>query len=536
MLVLVDDDGGFPDDEDPTRRYRAPTGLVPVVPPGRPPDVALVTDPDGGVLTLRLMAAWPALAAHERRVPLADGRVRVVTRGLGVDGVGAWGPAHLGSGLLVDRRLSLTPADAHVLRNSLRAGASAVDVEVEVGIRGRTPSLPWVVRASGPGMADALRALVLDAAVTWSRLVDAFAALGGDMLTLHPLEAGAITPPADTTFAMILAASARDTLVSRTDQGWIIRSDPPPEVDLSLAVPTLAVRTSRLQWSFSTFLVSADDPTAHVTDVISSQPLHATDLHVINEAPLAPDGIRRIDLDVTTRGPTGNLSCHFAPGEPDAARLRFVGVAGRDDGLTWRTRTTVDVDGRPVVLQGDPRPTGLLLRITPKSLGLDPVLVSVEESVLATVASVRVTLGTRTLLLDATRHGAWVIGRKSPATANIVLVDTDGTSHDLGEVPVLDGSVTVTATLAGIGIPATVRLAPADWGGVAYLAIQVEGAGWRTVEAGGGLSWQVRRRHRAAPPSVRYRTRHVPRVDGVTLPMLASDWRDAVGPDVTVLA
>lgn len=539
MLVLVDHPDGFPDDDDPHRRYRLPTGLVPAPHPDRPPDVALVTGPDGGVLTLRLMAAWPTLGVHEHRAPLAGGRVRVVTRGLGTDGAGAWGPAHVGGELLVDRRLSLTAADAQVLRMAVEAGAAAIDVEVELEVRGRTPSLPWVVRAPGPLLADMLRAVTGAAAVPWSRMVDAFAALGTDALTWHAREPGAIRAPVDGTLALVLASAARDQLISRTQEGWIVREDPPAQVDLSLGVPTLAVRTVRLGWSFSTFLAGVDDPLVHVTDVSRTQPLRATDLHVVNEVPLAPDGIRRIDVDVETGGPSGSMTCHFAPGEPDAARLRFVQIAGRDEGaaggLSWRTRTTVDVDGRPVVLQGDPRKTGLLLRILPADLGLAPVRVAVEGSVLETLATIRVTVGTRTLVLNAERPVAWVVGRTSPAMAMVAIDAADGTSLELGEVPVVDGDVAVTAATLGMGTPATVSLAPADWEAVAYLAVQIEGAGWRSVEPGTALSWQVRRRHRGAAPTVVYRTRHVPRVAGSTQPMIASQWHEGIGPNVSVL-
>lgn len=535
MLVLTSGPDGFVDDQDPALRYRLPTGLAPVEDHQGRASVALTTDTDGGILALRLAARWPTLAEHERHVPLAGGRVRVVVRGTTGAGAG-WADVHPHGGLLVDRHLSLGAVDADLLRDALLDGAAAVDVEVRLDIRGRTPSWPWLVRAHGPSLAQALGALVGSAPATWPDIVDAFHALGADGLTWTPTEPGPIPPPTGPDLALALAAAARGTLLDRDDSGWVLRPEPPTQLDLSLSVPTVTTRAVPLSWSFSEFLATVADPDQHVRDTTVVQPLSATDLSVINEVPLAPDGIRRIDLDVETGGPSGTVSCSFTPDGPDAQRLRFVRITAAEMHLRWRARTTVDVSGRPVVLQAAPRPTGLLLRLRSEDLGLQAVRLYAEPAVFEAVAAVAVTIGTRTVRLDADRSMAWVVGRSAPPTASVVVIDPDGREYDYGAVPVVQGTAAITAALLELRSRGPVVLEPADWSGLAYLAVQVEPGGWSTVPPDGTLVHQVTRSHRQADPRVRFRTRHVPvSADGATSPMVESPWQDGAGSRLAVV-
>jgi hypothetical protein len=70
----------------------------------------------------------------------------------------------------------------------------------------------------------------------------------------------------------------------------------------------------------------------------------------------------------------------------------------------------------------------------------------------------------------------------------------------------------------------------------AYLAVQVEGHGWRTVEAGTEVTLPIRRASRLQPPTVRYRTRHVPRREGgATGVITESAWREAAGEVISLV-
>jgi hypothetical protein len=95
----------------------------------------------------------------------------------------------------------------------------------------------------------------------------------------------------------------------------------------------------------------------------------------------------------------------------------------------------------------------------------------------------------------------------------------------------------ISASTIGAGeiFDVTLRRAPDLAERVAYLAVQVEGRRWRTLDPGVEITVPVRRDSRLKPPRLRYRTRHVPRrADGATSPIVESTLRDASGAVVTV--
>src|SRR4051794_22945613 len=112
MVVLTGSADSFPDDRDPSLRYRAPTGLVPAVGPDGEPQVTLSRGQGSGLLQLRLAAVWPNMASGERPVPFSSGRFRLVMTTSATTEHGDWRPTPLAAATVVDRAVSLNASEA----------------------------------------------------------------------------------------------------------------------------------------------------------------------------------------------------------------------------------------------------------------------------------------------------------------------------------------------------------------------------------------------------------------------------------------
>jgi len=144
MLVLARAGDAYPDDSDAAVRYRLPTGLQPVVAPNGTPQAVLTRSEDGGLLQLRLAAVWPELGPGERPVPFVGGRFRLLLKTPTAQETGDWHATPVAGGVVVDRGISLTPAETAIARRLGKDTQDLVDVEVELDVRGFAPTFPWL--------------------------------------------------------------------------------------------------------------------------------------------------------------------------------------------------------------------------------------------------------------------------------------------------------------------------------------------------------------------------------------------------------
>ena len=146
-------------------------------------------------------------------------------------------------------------------------------------------------------------------------------------------------------------------------------------------------------------------------------------------------------------------------------------------------------------------------------------------------------MGSRTLTLSRAAPEAWTVGREPPATAAVTAQTVSGEHASVGALPLDARGLTIDAATLGRGeiVPVVLR-PPADLATrAAYLAVQAEGHGWRTLDAGAEFTLPVRRDSRLRPQKMRYRTRHVLRsAAGATNVIRESDWRDAAGDTIAV--
>ncbi len=537
MLVLARAGDAYPDDSDAAVRYRLPTGLQPVVAPNGTPQAVLTRSEDGGLLQLRLVALWPELAPGERPVQFVGGRFRLLLKTPTAQETGDWHATPVAGGVVVDRGISLTPAETAIARRLGQNTQDLVDVEVELDVRGFAPTFPWLASVDTEMLKARIAALLGPSPATWDAVEAAFLGLTEDTFTWRPLEPAAIRPPRDAALSAI-AHHAVPSFFTPGSKGWTIASDVPARLDLSLAVPVVQTRSVGMRWSFSEFLAQQSDPGRHLVDVSIPAPFAAAELCIVNDVPLAAGGVRSIVVEVRTGGPSGAVSHEFRPGEPAAARLSFVRETADELNVQWRARSTVITGGGPAVLPPtDFRKSGLLIEVTQAALGFKPIRLSAAPEVFDIAASLELTVGSRTLTLSRAAPEAWTVGREPPATAAVTAQLVSGEHASVGALPLDARGLTIDAATLGRGeiVPVVLR-PPADLATrAAYLAVQAEGHGWRTLDAGAEFTLPVRRDSRLRPQKMRYRTRHVLRsAAGATDVIRESDWRDAAGDTIAV--
>jgi hypothetical protein len=537
MLVLAGVADAYPDDADATVRYRLPTRLQPLAAANGTPQAVLTRGDGGGLLHLRLGAVWPELGPGERPVPFAAGRFRLLLQTPAARETGQWHPTPIAGSTVVDRSISLTAPEVAIARRLGQATQDLVDVEVELEVRGFAPTFPWLASAASETLGSRIRALLGPSPAQWDAVEAAFLGLTEDTFAWQPLAPGAIRAPRDAALIAI-AHHAAPVLLASTANGWTVASDAPARLDVNLAVPVVQTRSVGLRWSFSEFLSRQADPSRHLVDVAAPAPFAAGELCIVNDVPLAANGVRSVVVEARTGGPTGLLSHEFRPAEPSAARLRFVRETAEDLNVEWRARCTVVTSSGPTALPPTPfRKSGPMIEVTPAALGLTPLRLSAEPVVFEHATSLEVTIGSRTLELTRTSPEAWAIGRDPPPSATVAARLASGQRQSLGAMPLDSLGLTIDAAALGCGaVSSVVVRPPADLSTrAAYLAVQVEGHGWRTLDGNAELTLPVRRVSRLEPPAIRYRTRHVPRdPGGSTRAISESGWRQAAGDIISV--
>jgi hypothetical protein len=326
-------------------------------------------------------------------------------------------------------------------------------------------------------------------------------------------------------------------LLTSSDGKWALGDAGPARVDVSLNVPYVESRRFGFRWSFSEFLASQTDIGRHLVDITTPDPFAAAEISIVNDVPLASGGIRSIVVEVRTGGPSGLLRHEFLPGQPAAARLRFVRETFEELRLQWAARITMMTGAGPAVENLDFRACSQLLEINATTIGLRALRFAAERDVFDHAAALEIKIGARALTLTRASSEAWAVGRQPPLSVPVTAVLASGERHPLGTFPLAPTGMILAAGVVGVGEMAQVRVRPpADMDQrAAYLAIQVEGQRWRTIDPGSELSVAVRRASRLQAPRLRYRTRHVPRdSSGNTRVMTESAWRDATGDVVAV--
>lgn len=536
LLLLGSGDDGFGDDADPRLRHRLPVALRPVTGPDGTPQVLLARTPEGGFLQLRLDPTWPALGEHERRAAPSAGRFRLRWHTPTAAAESSWHDGVVGGQALIDRALALSPAETAIARRLVPGGAELLEVEVELVVEGRLPRFPWLARVAGPSLQSLVLARLGDGPRTWADVEDAFAGLAMDAFEWFPLEPAALPPPPDAALRA-LARHAAPFLLAREEERFVAAPSVPARLDLDLGVARAGTRRFGLRWSFSELLAAAPDPSQHLVQIDGPAPFEAAVVQLVNDVPLADGGIRSIEVEIWTGGPSGRVSHRFEPGRPSAARLTTIREGHEPLALQWRARAIVMVAGRPTQVDTDARAGGQSIRIDAESLGLRPLRFSAEAAAFEHVEAIEVLLPRAAVRLTAAAPEAWLVGRTPPAAVEVAVVLAGGTRASLGTLALGPRGLVIGVAELGVGAAATVSLRPpADLDArAAYLAVQVEGGPWRTLEPGGALAWSVRLPTRAHAPRLRYRTRHVPRhADGRTAPIVESPWRQAEGATVEV--
>lgn len=536
MLVLYRNGDAYPDDSDASIRYRLPTGFRPIAAADGTPQAMLLRGPEGGLLHLRLEPVWPALQTNERAVAFNAGRFRLVSRTPTASETGQWWPTPIAGVAVVDRSVSLDSVEAAIAKRAGERNGDVVDVEVELALTGLAPAFPWLASVERTTLRARLAALLRSSPATAEDIVAAFLGLSMDTFTWHPLQPRVMPPPRDDALRAIAHAALPELFVSGS-AGYTLAEGGSSRCDLSLAVPRVQTRNIGLRWSFSEFLSAQADPKKHLIDVSVPAPFVAADLCVVNDVPLAAAAMNSIAVEIRTGGPTGALMHEFRPGEPSAKRLRFVRETADALGIRWRARAAVMTANGPAMVESEEHASGLLIELNAASLGLRPLRFAATRDVFDHVTTLEIALGTRTLVLSAALPEAWAVGRQPPTTVSVTATLGSGERHALGVKAVGPAGITFDASVLGLGECAFVSLRPpADLEQrAAYLAVQTEGRGWRTVERGGEIVLPVRRENRFTPPKVKYRNRVVPRgPDGRTGAVSESGWREATGETVTI--
>ena len=512
MLVLKAINGAYPDDRDLTLSYRLPTGLSPLPGIDNLPQAFFARSLQGGLMHLQLGLIWPELEINERQILFSAGRFRFQLKTPNSLNHGSWQPIAITRNILAVCNLLFNPTEAAIAHQLSNQGENLVDVEVELTFQGFTPTYPWLVNTETSTLKPLLASLLGSASVTWKAIETAFQELPSHAFTWHPLIPGTLPPPADEV-SLLLAQQLGPLLFASDTQGWSLQEEVPPRLSTSLQIPRLQTQTMGLQWSWSNFLANQPDPSRHLIDIKVNAPFESTDLYLVNDLPLHPNGLMSLTVEIQTGGPTGQLHHEFRPNEPGAARLTFIRETFEELNLRWRAKAAVMTSQGPTVIQTDWRQTNPIIELTPTSVGLHPLKFTVDPVVFEYISKLNVQIGRRLITLTSDHSEAWAIGRSVPATVEISTLQADGTKGNLGAVPITSHGLNLGLAELGVGavVPIILR-PPADLNHrAAYLAVQIDQGPWHTVEPDTELTWSARQKTHVHPPEITYRTRYVPR-------------------------
>lgn len=350
MILFPDRDGaGWPDqladDRDPQRRYAAPTSVGLRTQPDGAPDLQLVRytasarDGRGGALSavfaLRWSTASPDHASTDRAWPVLT-RFRLRWRGpasADAPQTGAWRNATLLDDGALRCVAELSEEEAAAAEALARDDDRLLDLDVELGLRGKVPALDWQVEANTAGVHRSLRARLgtsehprdtVDAAVM---SLPEGAEIG---VTWRPTRSRA-APASPTTLLAELAVRLRDDLFERVGDLWRLRdipSDTPSTLVYNLSLPRSEVRTRALSWSFDQAWREASD--AHRDRLLTTEArmelVQRADVHVVNQLPIDPRQLLLLDAKVRFPAGQGQWQTHRVQFPAGATQLRIPAV------------------------------------------------------------------------------------------------------------------------------------------------------------------------------------------------------------------
>lgn len=554
-MLLVDSetaDGTWADSEDPALRWAMPAGLdvrrgadgVPRFLLARWGDRA--SGASGGLVQVELDAA-PPTAAGAAPIPFTAVRARLALRAVEtalISEVGEWRDVPPAASPLVTMVETLDAEALQLVEEALAGEVSAVEVFVEAVAHAVCLGLPVLVVLQ----ADRLAALVPDAGATVDELAAGLRSLPAEAISVMALEGGP-APDRDAVLGELAHRIAEHLTSDATpwDPARYRLPAPPATVPLAydFRTPRPATVRFRTDWSVTGLFasLSADERAARFPRLDGASPFGTTRVLVVNTVPLDEDGVRSLQVDVTTTGPAGlpEQRSFVFDGARSTASFDAVHPAWLGTPAPPEARAQAVLAAAPGAQPAWPRVlahrpvavTGTLVTVTPADVGVRVVTVVVEAAALALGHELVVTVTV----------GDEVVARAVPTP--------DGPRHLAYDAP---GHAVVAVTADGVevkrvaledAVEAVVTVAPSDFvdlaplqltvtraddaAAAAFVAITLEdGLGSTrtlTLDAGASQGWACHRRSKTDPVRYRWQLHWIPRAaDGSTLPLASTDW------------
>jgi len=537
MLELSYTSATLLDDENSNIRYKLPIALQPLTNTDGLPQALITRTNKSGMLLLRLGAVWPVIGTNELITPFSGGQFRLFLHTPSGNESGRWHPIYPDDNELINSSIKLDLIEATIARRLGLTSSDIVDIEVELYITGRLPVYPWLVRADYRIIRQRLAALLDNIPASQEELTNAFLGLDSTLFEWHALETGTIPLPHDEAL-QIIAHYAKDLLFNQTNNGWEFKTETPQEhIDISLNTARIGKRIHTLTWSFSEFLANQASPDKHLIDVTTPAPFEAAKIRIINNLPLHKNGIRKISIEVQTGGPSGRLKYSFEPGTESIASLDFIRETFDDLSIKWRARITVLTSSGPRIVETDWSKSDMHIEIDNKSTGLYALKFSAVQSVFTHISEIILRIGSRTIILNQDKNEGWAVGSKVPDSLPVSVKLTTGETVKAGVMHPDKHGLTITESDIGAGevIPVSIKTTTDSFFHNAYVAVQVKGAHWHTMEQDTVLSHPVRQINRFILPDIEYRVRHVKKdVNGKTHIMTETHWQIESGKTINI--
>jgi hypothetical protein len=572
-MILFPDRSGttwpdvLPDDTDPRARHVAPTRLE--LAPDHPAPLRLVRytssakDSRGGSLYLALGLLFASPADGDHRAAMPDTRrVRLTWKGLGDTDRqhGDWREATLDASGVLHATLLLSPAEAQAAVALQHDDQAILEVELELGIRGRVPPIPWRVTGQTQAIRDILAARLGGGVVSREAVDAAVMSLplgenGG--VTWYPDTPGAAPVP-DAVILDELAVRLRDDLFQRTDAGYRLGSltGLPTQFIYDLSLPRSEVRRRVATWSISDAwrVATAKQRDAWLTIEDRVDIVQQSTVHVLMDLPLDPRQILRAQVKVSyPDGLRGRaLKVLEFPRDGTHVTVPVLKIAGVDFEVSYQHTLFLAPLGpgrppRPVRSPRLRRVDGLVVALNGLELDIRTVQLEADPLVFAHASSLEATI----------HHAGELVGRaeltsqhptasvplpgiapRAPLEATVVAHPAPG----LGDTP-------VTVIEGALGVE-TLRISPVDLAPRALSQFRfvvppavAERHGWVglkldeetlvTVDPDTPLRLRQLPAHVFDTPRCRYQLVTLPMSgDGTTSPLSTSRWLEATPGDV----